>query len=213
MLTYSAWALFGKYWFVQVVEKSLSANGSDTKYRAFLMSKCKQVKSNYMKEFILILGTKDAGKTTTAWVVYQRLLPYSSSSTLCIKGTPVVNRGEIIYKPSPANQPENFKAILDLPGYKAAIISGGDDPALLKKEIDSVYDEVDFIVISLRSIKRPGSSQKMIATYYPKDYTRPFWTKYNPSVAHPMDIINSKRPLGDQIANYILVQTTQRPLL
>lgn len=30
-----AWALFGRYWFVQVVEKSLSANGSDTKYRAF----------------------------------------------------------------------------------------------------------------------------------------------------------------------------------
>jgi len=167
-----------------------------------------------MKEFILILGKRGSGKTTTAWVVYQRLLPYASSSRLFIKGMPVVNRGEIVYKPAPYDkQPEDFKVILEREDYKIAIISGGDDPNLLKDEIDSVYDEVDFIVISLRSIKRLGSSQQMIEDNYSKDYTRPFWIERNPSLTHPMDIVNSKRPLGDRIANYILVQTTQRPLL
>lgn len=167
-----------------------------------------------MKEFILIMGAENSGKTTTAWVVYQRLLPYASNSRIFIKGTPIVNRGEIVYKLTPYDkQPEDFKAILEREDYKIAIISGGDDPVLLKKEIDSVYDEVDFIVISLRSIKRLGSSQQMIEDNYPKDYTRPFWTEQNPSLTHPMDIVNSKRPLGDRIANYILVQTTQRPLL
>lgn len=167
-----------------------------------------------MKEFIFIMGKQNSGKTTTAWVVYQRLLPYASSSRIYISGLPVVNRGEIVYKPAPDSDfPEDFKAILERDDYKIAIISGGDDPVLLKKEIDSVYNEVDFIVISLRSIKRPGSSQQMIEDNYPKDYTRPFWVEPNSGLTHPMDIVNNKRPLGDQIANYILVQTTQRPLL
>ena len=38
MLTLTAWALFSGYWFVRVVQKSQGTNGSDTKYRAFIMS-------------------------------------------------------------------------------------------------------------------------------------------------------------------------------
>ena len=32
-----------------------------------------------MKEFVIIAGTQNSGKTTTAWCVYQRLLPYSDA--------------------------------------------------------------------------------------------------------------------------------------
>ena len=37
MLTLTAWALFSRYWFVRVVQKSQGTNGSDTKYRAFIV--------------------------------------------------------------------------------------------------------------------------------------------------------------------------------
>ena len=163
-----------------------------------------------MKEFILISGAQNSGKTTTAWCVYQRLLPYSSNTQIYICGSPVVNHGEIVYKSSPANQPEDFKAILNLPGYKAAIISGGDYPNLLENEIESVLKEdVDFIVISLRTINRAGSSRRMIADKYPEAYTREFFSAPNDSsITHPLDIVNSKRLVADRIANYILLQTT-----
>ena len=78
MLTLTAWALFSRYWFVRVVQKSQGTNGSDTKYRAFIMSILKYKPSktlSYMKEFVIIAGTQNSGKTTTAWCVYQRLLP------------------------------------------------------------------------------------------------------------------------------------------
>ena len=43
---------------------------------------------------------------------------------------------------------------------------------------------------------------------YAKDYTKEFWVEApNMSLTHPMDIVNSKRPVADRIANYILVQT------
>lgn len=168
-----------------------------------------------MKEFIFISSAQNTGKTTTAWCVYQRLLPYSEGSVMYIRGTQVINHGEIVYKEPPYDkQPDDFKVILNLPGYKAAIISGGDDDELLEKEIESVYGEADFIVISLRTINRAGSSRHMVLTKYPNDYTREFFVpKLNPSLTHPLDIVNSKRPLGDKIANYILVQTTYRDLL
>jgi len=168
-----------------------------------------------MKEFIIISGTQNSGKTTAAWVVYQRLLPYATHLQLYICGSLVSNHGEIVYKPIPYNdQPEDFKAILDLPGYKVALISGGDDDELLEAEIDSVYNDVDFIVISLRTSTRPGSSRHMVITKYPKDYTREFFTPaFKHHLTHPMDIVNDKRLLGDKIVNYILVQTTYRDLL
>ncbi len=168
-----------------------------------------------MKEFIFIAGTQNSGKTTTAWCVYQRLFPYSEDTQLYICGSKVINHGEIVYKPAPYEaQPEDFKAILKVPGYTVAIISGGDDDELLEKEIESVYGEADFIVISLRTINRAGSSRRMVLTKYPNDYTREFFVPdYNSSLTHSLDIVNSKRPLGDKIANYILVQTTYRDLL
>lgn len=39
-----------------------------------------------MKEFVIIAGTQNSGKTTTAWCVYQRLLPYSDATQMLIGG-------------------------------------------------------------------------------------------------------------------------------
>lgn len=166
-----------------------------------------------MKEFIIISGTQNSGKTTTAWCVYQRLLPYSSDMKMWICGDPVDNHGEIVYKqPEKYNHlPDDFKTILEIYDYKVAIISGGDYPDLLEKEIEDVLKQgADFIVISLRSVNRPGSSRNMIQTKYPDANTKEYWLDDNSYTNLPknlLDIANSKRPTADRIANYILLQT------
>ena len=162
-----------------------------------------------MKEFVIIAGTQNSGKTTTAWCVYQRLLPYSDATQMYIGGAQVENHGEIVYKIPPYdNMPDDFKAILHIYGYTVAIISAGDIDEWLEDDIEDVYSEADFIVISLRAYNRAGSSRRMIMEKYAKDYTKEFWVEApNMSLTHPMDIVNSKRPVADRIANYILVQT------
>lgn len=168
-----------------------------------------------MKEFVIISGTQNSGKTTTAWCVYQRLLPYSDAAHLFIGGVEVDNHGEIVYKIPPYNNlPEDFKALLHIYGFTVAIISAGDVDEWLNEDIESVYSEADFIIISLRSYNRTGSSRRMLADKYPHDYKRDFWLDApNPSLTHPMDIVNSKRPLADRIVNYILVQTDYKQLV
>ena len=164
-----------------------------------------------MKEFVFISGKQNAGKTTTAWCVYQRLLPYSTNTVMYIRGARVINHGEIVYKEPPYDkQPDDFKVFLELPGYKAAIISGGDNPKLLEKEIEStIAENTDFIVIALRSINRTGSSRRMIQDVYPEAYTREFFsTEYDSTLTNQLDVVNSKRRVADRIANYILLQTT-----
>lgn len=162
-----------------------------------------------MKEFVIIAGTQNSGKTTTAWCVYQRLLPYSDATHLFIGDAEVENHGEIVYKIPPYdNLPDDFKALLHIYGFTVAIISAGDIDEWLEDDIESVYAEADFIVISLRSYNRAGSSRRMLTEKYSKDYTKEFWVDApDMSLTHPMDIVNSKRPVADRIANYILVQT------
>lgn len=168
-----------------------------------------------MKEFVIIAGTQNSGKTTTAWCVYQRLLPYSDATRILIGGAEVENHGEIVYKIPPYDRlPEDFKAVLHIYGFTVAIISAGDIDDWLEDEIESVYSEADFIVISLRSYNRVGSSRRMLIEKYSNDYTKEFWVEAaNPSITHPMDIVNSKRPVADRIANYILVQTDYKQLV
>lgn len=162
-----------------------------------------------MKEFVIIAGTQNSGKTTTAWCVYQRLLPYSDATQMLIGGAQVENHGEIVYKIPPYdNMPDDFKALLHIYGYTVAIISAGDIDEWLDEDIESVYSEVDFIVISLRAYNRAGSSRRMLMEKYSKDYTKEFWVEPNNSaLTNLVDIANSKRPVADRIANYILVQT------
>lgn len=162
-----------------------------------------------MKEFVIIAGTQNSGKTTTAWCVYQRLLPYSDATQMLIGGAQVENHGEIVYKIPPYdNFPDDFKAILHIYGFTVAIISAGDVDEWLENDIEDVYSEADFIVISLRAYNRAGSSRRMIMEKYSKDYTKEFWVEPNNSaLTNLADIANRKRPVADRIANYILVQT------
>lgn len=165
-----------------------------------------------MKEFVIIAGAQNSGKTTTAWCVYQRLLPYSNVSKLSIFGREVENHGEIVYKAPPYDKyPEDFKAILHINDYYVSIISAGDYVEDLKCEIDAAYSDSDFIVISLRSYNRSGSSRRMFNETYPKDYSKEFWVAdYAHGLTHPSEFANSKRPVADKIADYILFQTINK---
>ena len=162
-----------------------------------------------MKEFVIITGTQNSGKTTTAWCVYQRFLPYSSKTQMWFGSSIVTNHGEIVYKVTPHNsEPRDFKVILDVYGSKIVIISAGDEAKLLHSEINSVYNDADFIIISLRTYNKTGSSRRMIKTYYPNVYKREFKSAPRDSrLTHPLDIVNGKRLVADRIFNYILFQT------
>ena len=162
-----------------------------------------------MKEFVIISGTQNSGKTTTAWCVYQRFLPYSCNTQMWFGNTLVTNHGEIVYKDAPhSSEPRDFKVFLDVYGYKIVIISAGDDAKLLHSEIHSAYNEADFIIISLRTYNKTGSSRRMLRTYYTSDYKKEFRAAPRDShLSHPLDIVNSKRLVADRIFNYVLFQT------
>lgn len=180
------------------------------------LSKCLTIQIlTAMKEFIIIAGTQNAGKTTSAWALYQRLFPYSKNTTLFVNGQLTNSHGEVVYNEPPyETQLTDFKAILHIYGYIVAIISGGDYDDLLEDEIESVIAEnADFIVISLRSINRAGSSRRMLKEKYSQSYTREFWVpEKDMTLTHPADIVNHVRPFADRISNYILYQTEYNQL-
>lgn len=88
-----------------------------------------------MIEFLIITGTRDSGKTTTAGMVYKKLLP-------CVEKKENVRLTDGNGKLLPIDdslfengKPMDFIAYLEVNGVKVAIVSTGDYPEYLEKQI------------------------------------------------------------------------------
>ena len=117
-------------------------------------------------KFLIIRGKQDSGKTTTAGMVYKKLLPYADKkeNVLLADGNekmlpiddPLIENGE----------PKDFIAYMEVKGKKISIVSLGDYPEYLERQIKVYLDKVDFFVCCLRTRNREGSARKMLFTGY-----------------------------------------------
>lgn len=132
-----------------------------------------------MTKFLIITGTRDSGKTTTAGMVFKKLLPCA-----CPKEKVRLTDGDgkalpIDHSLIENGKPMDFIAYLEVKDKKVAIVSIGDYPEYLEKQIKIYLDKVDYIVCCLRTHNREGSTRRMLLTNYANYPMEEFWTVYS----------------------------------
>jgi hypothetical protein len=112
-----------------------------------------------MAKLIVILGTQNSGKTTTAGMVYQELVKYANGAHVFNKKEDTVKDNLDYY----ANgSTKDFTAIIPIKTKKVGMVSEGDAPDRTRPEIEYLIKEnVDVIVCCSRSVYREGSVYQM----------------------------------------------------
>ena len=154
-----------------------------------------------MTKFIIIKGTRDSGKTTTAGMVYKKLLLCA-----CPKEKVRLSDGDGRALPIDHALLENEKpmdviAYREVKGKKVAIVSIGDYPDYLEKQIKIYLDEVDYFVCCLRTRNREGSTRRMLLTNYANYPMEEFWTVHSEDEAQKYAV---KEEVVDKIVSVII---------
>ena len=118
-------------------------------------------------KIILIRGTRDSGKTTTAGLVYSELVNISEKEHT-FNGKKVTenslqfnNKNEVI----------DFSAVFLTGKLKVGIISAGDIARDLKFNIEVMISlDVDILICCARSRNQEGSSYRMISEDFSKEH-------------------------------------------
>ena len=129
-----------------------------------------------MTKFLIITGTQNSGKTTTAGMVYKNLLPYAINVHLA------EGNGKVLPIEDPLFEngiPMDFIAYMEVKGKKVAIVSMGDYPQYLKMQIEVYINKVNYFVCCLRTYNREGSTRRMLYTVYADYPKEEFWTEYS----------------------------------
>lgn len=126
-----------------------------------------------MTKFLIITGTRDSGKTTTAGMVYKKLLPCAKNVCLTDGDGKVLPIEDSLVE---NGKPKDFIAQMEKNGRKIAIVSIGDYPEYLEKLIKVYLDKMDCFVCCLRTHNREGSTRRMLLTNYANYPMEEFWT-------------------------------------
>ena len=129
-----------------------------------------------MTKFLIITGTRDSGKTTTAGMVYKKLLPCAKNVRLTDGDGKVLPIDDLLFE---NEKPKDFIAYMEVNGRKVAIVSIGDYPDYLEKQIKIYLDKVDYFVCCLRTRDREGSTRRMLLTNYANYPMEEFWTVHS----------------------------------
>lgn len=116
-----------------------------------------------MTKFLIITGIRDSGKTTTAGMVYKKLLPCAKVVRLTDGDGNMLPIDDSLIE---NGMPKDFIAYMEVKGRKVAIVSIGDYPEYLETQIKAYLDEVDYFVCCLRTHDREGSTRRMLITNY-----------------------------------------------
>lgn len=144
-----------------------------------------EIREKTMTEFLIITGTRNSGKTTTAGMVYKRLLPQAKIVMLTdAYGRELPNNHPLLEDEVPID----FIAYLEIKGKKIAIVSIGDYPQYLEQRIESYIDKVDFFVCCLRTHNREGSARKMLLSKYANYPRKEFRTVHSEGEAQMFSI-------------------------
>ena len=154
-----------------------------------------------MTKFIIIKGTRDSGKTTTAGMVYKKLLLCA-----CPKEKVRLSDGDgralpIDHALLENEKPMDFIAYLEVNEKKVAIVSIGEYPDYLEKQIKIYLDEVDYFVCCLRTRNREGSTRRMLLTNYANYPMEEFWTVHSEDEAQKYAV---KEEVVDKIVSVII---------
>ena len=154
-----------------------------------------------MTKFLIITGTRDSGKTTTAGMVYKKLLPCA-----CLKEKVRLYDGDgkalpIDHTLIENGKPMDFIAYMEVKGKKIAIVSIGDYPEYLEKQIKVYLDNVDYFVCCLRTHNRTGSTRKMLLTEYANYPREEFWTVHSENEAEKYSV---KEKVIEKIVSVIM---------
>jgi hypothetical protein len=116
-----------------------------------------------MTKFLIITGTRDSGKTTTAGMVYKKLLPCAKNVCLTDGDGKVLTIDDPLLEDG---KPKDFIAYLEVNRKKVTIVSIGDYPDYLEQQIKIYLDKVNYFVCCLRTRDREGSTRRMLITNY-----------------------------------------------
>ena len=85
-------------------------------------------------------------------------------------------------------KPVDFIANMEVEGKKVLIVSLGDYPEYLKRQIEIYLDQVDFFVCCLRTRDREGSTRRMLYTDYSTYPKEEFPTEYSENEAQRFEV-------------------------
>ena len=150
-----------------------------------------------MTKFLIITGKQNSGKTTTAGMVYHSLLPQDDVCLTDADGKvlpwdhPLIENGE----------PMDFIAYIVVQGKKVVIVSLGDYPEYLKRQIEIYLSKVDLFVCCLRTRDREGSTRRMLYTDYADYPKEEFWTDFSDDKSQRFEV---KRKVVEKIKSTIM---------
>ena len=133
-----------------------------------------------MARFIVIRGVPNSGKTCTMWMIYH-MLSHLMKDGNCKHEFKLKHGTWFLFnEPHPmafSNDKDavDFMARVIVKGQKVGIISEGDEPTSLEKNIDSlITDGIDVIICCVRTRATKYSSLKMFIDKYAKNYLYKF---------------------------------------
>lgn len=146
-------------------------------------------------ELIIIRGTQNSGKSTTAACVHNEIIARGAQLKMMHIYADVIPTGEL----------RDFESVLDYGRTRVAIISQGDDANKLHERIECQCWEwrPNVLVVFCRTMPKPGSSIEMLQNTYPT---------WMPAREYPVNkvasnnwktILLAKQQIADQIANHI----------
>lgn len=110
-----------------------------------------------MSKLILIRGKVNAGKTTTAGLLYQKLITVAEKNH-SFNGADAF---EDSLKYNKKGNTKDFVTTMTINKHTVVIISAGDDADYLKKQLE-FHTQFDIIICCSRTANREGSSYRMI---------------------------------------------------
>lgn len=130
-------------------------------------------------DIILIRGKGDAGKTTTATMVYDQLYKVATEKHLFDHYNAPLK--DVVYNKN--GEPHDFKAVLVVKGKIIVIITAGDEVQRLLINIKFIIDfvkqqfnvDIDILITCGRSINRQSSAYLKLKGLYPKSKLSEIW--------------------------------------
>ena len=141
-----------------------------------------------MSKFLIIKGKRDSGKTTTAGMVYKKLLPFAFPKEKVRLSDGDGKALPINHTLNENDKPMDFIAYMEVKGKRVAIVSLGDYPEYLEKQIKIYIDKVDFFVCCLRTRNREGSARRMLLENYSKYPREEFETVHSEDEAEKYSV-------------------------
>lgn len=158
--------------------------------------------SNITTNLIVIKSKGNSGKTTTIWMLLYELINQGAKLNVLRHVVSTTTFSLPSQIPDVSNR-HDFVAELTWLNKRIVLLSHGDTPYVVKKELDAILPtKPDFIVCTSRSQWRTGSTWDLFETRYTNIHFRRicFWSEY---ATHSKDQLMVKEPTIKAIIKYI----------